>query len=335
MGNGICGWIRALACALCLWAATASAQENLAFSGTARPQKRAAWQERLTLGPGDTMDISLYGHNDLTRTNIFVGPDGRISYLQAQGVVATGLTIEELRARLDQELSKYYPTARTIVVPQAFSSKKYYVLGKVVQKGVFALDRPLTIVEAVARAQGLETGLYDRNTVEMADLSRSFLIRKGKKQEVNLEKLFFDGDLTQNAQIEPDDYLFFAGASINEIYVLGEVMNPGPLGFVPNATLMTALTDRGGFTEKAYKGKVLVVRGSLNKPETFVIDTKEILSAQMTDFRLEPKDIVYVSARPWIKVEQLLDEATQSFIQGFVTGWVGEHIGPWFRTPIF
>lgn len=322
-------------------ACAAFAQENtstnrpLAFSGAAKPQKRAAWQERLTLGPGDVMDISLYGHNDLTRTNIFVGPDGRISYLQAQGVVATGLTIEELRARLDENLSKYYPSARTIVVPQAFASKKYYVLGKVAQKGVYTLDRPLTVIEAVARAQGLETGLYERTTVEMADLSRSFLIRNGKKQEVNLEKLFLDGDLTQNAQIEPNDYLFFAGASINEIYVLGEVMNPGPVGFLPNATLLTALTDRGGFGEQAYKGKVLVVRGSLNNPETFVIDTKKILAAEDPDFRLEPKDIVYVSKRPWIKVEQLLDEATQSFIQGFVTGWVGENIGPWFRSPVF
>src|SRR3954466_1933154 len=230
-------------------------EQKLAFSGTAEI-KRAKWQERLTLGSGDAMDISLYGHPDLTRTNIFVGPDGRISYLQVQGMKVEGLTIEELRAKLDEELAKYYNVARTMVVPTVFSSKKYYVLGKVNSKGVYSLDRPMTIIEAVARAQGLETGLYERNTIEMADLSRSFLIRNGQKQEVDFEKLFYEGDLSQNITIEPNDFLFFGAAASKEIYVLGQVLNPGPVGFVPDATVITAITDRGGFTDRAYRGKV-------------------------------------------------------------------------------
>src|SRR2546429_9394314 len=111
------------------------------------------------------MDIPLYGHPDLPRTNIFVGPDGRISYLQVQGLRVEGMTIEELRARLDEELTKYFNVARTIVIPTVFSSKKYYVLGKVNSKGVYSLDRPMTIIEAVARAQGFEKGLFERNTI--------------------------------------------------------------------------------------------------------------------------------------------------------------------------
>jgi protein involved in polysaccharide export with SLBB domain/uncharacterized protein involved in exopolysaccharide biosynthesis len=313
---------------------TGAQAQKLAFSGTAEV-RRAKWQERLTLGPGDAMDISLYGHPELTRTNIFIGPDGRLSYLQVQGMKADGLTIEELRAKLDEELAKYYNVARTMVVPTVFTSKKYYVLGKVNSKGSYSLDRPMTLIEAVARAQGLETGMYERTTVEMADLQRSFLIRNGEKVDVDFEKLFYDGDLTQNIMIEPNDFLFFGAAAAREIYVLGQVMNPGAVGFVPNATLITAITDRGGFTDRAYKGKVLVVRGSLNNPETFIIDTKQILDASKPDFRLESKDIVYVGQRPWIKVEELLDEATQSFIQGFVTAFTGVKIGPWIKHPLF
>jgi protein involved in polysaccharide export with SLBB domain len=309
-------------------------EQKLAFSGT-KEIRRAKWQEKLTLGAGDAMDISLYGHPDLTRTNIFVGPDGRISYLQVQGLKVEGMTIEELRARLDEELAKYFNVARTIVIPTAFTSKKYYVLGKVNSKGVYSLDRPMTIVEAVARAQGLETGLYERHTVEMADLSRSFLIRNGQRQTVDFEKLFYDGDLKQNIMIEPNDFLFFGAAASKEIYVLGEVMNPGAVGFVPNATIITAITDRGGYTDRAYKRRVLVVRGSLNKPETFVVDTKEILEAAKPDFKLESHDIVYVGHRPWIRAEELLDEATQSFIEGFVTAFSGVKIGPFIKHPIF
>jgi len=202
------------------------------------------------------------------------------------------------------------------------------MLGKVNSKGAFPLDRPLTLLEAVARAKGLETGLYQRTTVEMADLGRSFIVRNGEKLPIDFEKLFLDGDLNQNVAIEPNDYVFFASTGANDIYILGEVMNPGPLGFVQSATVMTALADRGGYSDKAFKKRVLVIRGSLKEPETFVVDTGATLDAAKRDFRLQPRDIVYVSRRPWAKAEELLDEAASSFIQGMVTTWAGVNVGP-------
>lgn len=309
-------------------------EEELTFSGGVRKRK-AKWQQRLTLGPGDVFDIHFYGNPALTRTNIFIGPDGTIGYLQVQGLKAEGLTVEELRARLDEELAPYFTAPRTMVMPVSFTSKRYYMLGKVAGKGAYVMDRPVTVLEAVARAKGLETGLYQRNSVEMADLSRSFIIRNGEKLEVNLEKLFLDGDLSQNVVLEPNDYVYFESAAANDIYVLGEVMNPGPIGFVPNATAITAITDRGGYTERAYKRKVLVLRGSLYQPETFVVDTGAILDARNADFKLQARDIVYVSRRPWNKVEELLDEAAASFIQGAVTAWAGINAGPIIKQKIF
>jgi hypothetical protein len=190
------------------------------------------------------------------------------------------------------------------------------------------LDRPLTLVEAVARAKGLETGLYRQTTVEMADLGHSFIVRNGEKLPVDFEKLFLEGDLTQNIPIEPNDYIYFASTAARDIYVVGEVMNPGPLGFVESATVLSAITDRGGFTDRAFKRRVLVVRGSLNEPESFVINIDSALDGHLRDFRLQPKDIVYVSRRPWVKAEELLDEAASSFIQGAVTTWAGVNIGP-------
>jgi protein involved in polysaccharide export with SLBB domain len=202
------------------------------------------------------------------------------------------------------------------------------MLGKVNAKGAYPLDRPLTILEAVARAKGLETGLYQRTTVEMADLGRSFIVRGNEKLAVDFSRLFLEGDLSQNISIEPNDYIFFASTGANDIYVLGEVMLPGPLGFVSDATVLSAITDRGGYSEKAFKKRVLVVRGSLTEPETFVVDTGGMLDGRLQDFKLQARDIVYVSRRPWVKAEELLDEAASSFIQGAVTTWAGVNVGP-------
>lgn len=307
--------------------------ETKVSSIPARSGRLAPWQERLTLGPGDVLDFALFGYPELTRTNLFIGPDGRISYLQAQGVSAVGLTIDELRETFGNSLSNYYRVATVIITPVAYNSKKYYVLGKVNQPGAYILDRPITVLEAVARAGGIETGLVQLSTVDLADLSRSFLIRDGEKFEVDLEKLFFDGDLSQNIPLQPGDYLYFPSASANEVYVLGEVMNPGVVPYAPNTTLITAITATGGFMPKAYKKKILVVRGSLANPETYVIDAAAVLDARQPDFRLERTDIVYVSPRPWAKLQELLDEAGQAFVQAAVTTWAGVNVDPIIRKP--
>jgi hypothetical protein len=57
--------------------------------------------------------------------------------------------------------------------------KKYFVPGAVANKGVYTLDRPIRVIEAIARAGGLETGSYEERTVKTADLQRSFLVRNG------------------------------------------------------------------------------------------------------------------------------------------------------------
>jgi protein involved in polysaccharide export with SLBB domain len=298
-----------------------AAEEDAPATGSLSATKsvhRAPWQERLTLGPGDMLNLSLFEVADTARTEVPVGPDGKISFLQAQEIMAAGLTIDELRKSLDSALANFYQSPRTIITPISFQSKKYYVMGAVVNKGVFPFDRPLTVIEAIGRAGGLETGLFDLRTVELADLSHSFLARAGKRVPVDFERLFQRGDLSQNVPLEPGDYLYFASDSLNEIYVLGEVGNPGVLSFAPNPTVLRAIASRGGYSDRAFKRRVLVVRGSLNHPELHVIDTAAVLSGKEPDFKLQPRDIVYVSTNPWVLAGEVLDTAAKAFVQGLI-----------------
>ena len=297
--------------------------------------KRSAWQEHLTLGPGDVLTLSLFERPELTRNNVVVGPDGRVTYLQAESVEASGLTIDELRSKLDSSLGAFYRSPRTIIALETLRSKRYFVLGSVARRGPFTLDRPVTIVEAVARAGGLETGLRQGKVAEVADLGHAFLARHNQQTPVDFEKLFLHGDFTQNIQMEPDDYLFFPSAETKEAYVLGEVREPGVTALEStNTSVISAITMQGGFTDRAWKRRVLVIRGSLQHPQTFVVNVGDVLSAATSDFRLEPHDILYVHYRPWIRVEELLDTAASAFIQAAVIGWTGIHAGPIIHSPI-
>lgn len=289
------------------------------------PAARAAWQQRLTLGPGDTLNFHLFGSPELTRNEIPVGPDGRISYLEAENLLAAGLTVDELRESLNTELGKFRRSPQAYVTPQAYRSKRYYVLGTVVQKGIFAFDRPITLIEAVARARGFETGVSRGNLVETTDFSRSFLGRGGQRLPVDFEKLFLHGDLSQNIALEPGDYLYFPAAPSGSIHVLGEVRAPGAVSFDADTNVLSAIATRGGFTVRAWKKHVLVIRNSSAHPETFKVDAHGALAGLAPNLALQPGDIVYVSNRPWIRAEELLDRATSAFIEAAVISWTGIH----------
>ncbi len=306
-------------------AAPASAPET--FSVVA-PAQRGDWQKRLTLGPGDVLNLHLFGAPELTREEVPIGPDGRVSYLEAENVMAAGLTVDELRARLDEALGKFRRSPQTFVTPVAYNSKKYYVLGNVTQKGVFTLDRPITVIEAVARARGFESGDPAAGNAEATDFSRSFVSRRGKRLPVDFEKLFVQGDLTQNVALEPDDYLYFPTGSAGQVHVLGEVRTPGAASCEPGASVLSVVAARGGFTDRAWTQRVLVVRGGMEKPELFKVDAADALKGRAANFALKPGDLVFVSNRPWIRGEELLDRAASAFVESAVITWTGLKVTP-------
>lgn len=319
--------------ALLAGAVRAPAGEAVASTATTPPPS-ASWRDHYTLGPGDILHFAFYGRPELDRNDVFVQPDGTISYLQASGVRAEGLTVDELRAEVNRVLGAHYRHPAVMVFPWELRSKRYFILGKVLDNGAFPMDRPITILEAVARSRGIETGLFEQNTVELADLPRSFLMRGRKRMPVDFEALFFQGDLSQNIELEPNDFLYFPSANTNEVYVLGEVALPGVLGFTPQSTVLSAITQRGGFTPGAYRQRVLIIRGSLQHPERIVVDTAAVLAGREPDPPILPKDIVYVAARPWRYAEQLADSAMETFLQSMTASWTSRNIGPFITEPV-
>jgi protein involved in polysaccharide export with SLBB domain len=299
------------------------------------PALGSSWTQRYTLGPGDVLDFSLFGRPDLTRVNLFIEPDGNISYLQATGIHAEGLTVEELRAKIEECLSAYYKRPRVMIAPKELHSKKYFILGKVEAAGAYPMDHPVNLVEAIAQAKGVELGLVEDKTVELCDYAHSFLLRGGRHMPVDFQRLFVEGDTSQNITLEPNDYIYMASAISNNIFILGDVKAPGSQGYNPNLSVTGAIALRGGFTETAYRDRVLVLRGSIEHPQHFVIDINKTLRGTQCDFHLEPKDVVYVSSRPWQFAEELLDTAISAFTTAATTTWTSYSLPALLSRPIF
>lgn len=296
--------------------------------GNKAPASPTSWRNRYELGPGDVINFALFGRPELDRPGFRIAPDGTVSFLQAQNINVNGLTLDEARLAIEKSLTSHFRSPRVIITPQEVGSKRFTILGKVTKKGVVTLERPITLVEAIANAGGLETGLFEYKIIELADLDRSFLARNGKQLPIDFRRLLHDGEMKFNIEIEPNDFIYIASNISNDYYVLGAVANPGVQGLTEDASAVAAITRRGGFTARAWTSRVLVIRGSFGKPRTFILNVKDILAAKAQDFKLEPKDIVYIADKPWAEAEDILQLALSAFTTSAATNWVNLNVNP-------
>ena len=293
-----------------------------------KPASVPAWQTKYTLGAGDTLTFSVYDRPDLKRKKVRIAPDGTVSYLQAVAVKAKGLTPDQLRSRIEKELAPYQKNAKVMVCPDEIESKSYAIIGKVRNPGSFVLDRPTTILEAIATAKGVQIGSVAGANYELADFNHSFVARRGRKLDVDFAKLYFEGDFSQNAYLEPDDYVYIASNLQNEVYVLGSVKVPGRLKMPSDLTVVGAIAHAGGFQDRAYKMRVLLVRGSIHRPITYVVDVKAIIEGRAPDIKLKSRDIVYVNLRPFEMAERVLEGAIVAYMQTVTAQYLNLNYNP-------
>ena len=284
------------------------------------PNARASWRSRYELGSGDVLNFGLSGKPALVALQVPVAPDGTISYLQAKRVSVLGKTIGELRDEMQAVLGAYHKEPRLIVTPAKLGSKKFTIMGQVHENGTFTLERPISLIEAIAQSKGITVGITDDSAMELADFKRSFIVRDGRKLAVDFERLYLKGDLTQNIEIEPGDYIYVASRVSTEFYVFGAVTEPGLKPLAAGTTVTGAIAAAQGFGRSAWKSRVLIVRGSLTEPECIAVNMADVLHGKARDLPLESGDIVYIHTRPWAFVEEVADIAVKAFIDGAVTG---------------
>lgn len=278
------------------------------------------------LGPGDVLDISLYANPGSMRKGVTISPDGRLSYLQAHGIRAAGMTVDELREHISRQLSEFYRPSQAVVIPQAFRSRQYSIMGAVREPGNYVLDKPVSILQAVARAGGLRTALFDDRNVEVADLSKAFLSRNGRQIPIDFDALINGRSSEADFELQHGDYLFFPSMPVREIYLTGAVVSPGRVVLTGELTLTRLVAHSGGFLEDARLSQVLVIRGSLAAPTPHVVDVGDVLSGRAPDFPLEAGDYVFVPDRPWKELKTVMDLATRAFIGGAVSTFATDQV---------
>ncbi|MCC5842453.1 MAG: SLBB domain-containing protein [Opitutales bacterium] len=291
------------------------------------------------LGPGD--EIVIYRLN--ARENdpnaslrTFVMPDGFVHFDLAPPVLARGRTVGELSAALTEALRPYYRRPDVSAVLHAAKSRRYAILGKVNSPNVYQLDQPTTLLDAIARAGGIELAGGTGTTEELADLSRALLSRDGRLLPVDFEALVNRGDMRFNVYLHDQDFIFLPPKSTLEILVLGGVGTPKAVGWREGQGLIGAISEADGLLPNAYTRRVLLIRGSFTEPRVAVINLADILRGRATDVPVLPGDVLYIPNSPWERLERYIDVivSTAAFTVAanegvrFVEGADGETVRP-------
>jgi polysaccharide export outer membrane protein len=135
---------------------------------------------------------------DLSQT-VTVGPDGFVSLPLLGEVHAAGMTADQLAKLVTSRLTSYVISAQVTVSVIDIRSRQVYVMGQVGKPGGYPLVAPLTVLQLIAQAGGLN--IY-------AKRKDIFVLRanEGDAQRLKFNYVHaIHGDSKQNISLQPGD----------------------------------------------------------------------------------------------------------------------------------
>ena len=174
-----------------------------------------------TLSVGDTLDITVQGHDEL-KAAVTVLPDGSFSYPIVGTVHAAGLTVEQLNARIQKGLSGQINGPDVNIIVLNTLPRKISVLGAVKVPGLYDYKPGWHLLDALAACGG---------PAQSPELTQVSLVTDGGKTitPIDIVKLMTGADPAQNPLLAPQDVLLVQqrDPSVAQVQVTGEVQRPG------------------------------------------------------------------------------------------------------------
>ena len=247
------------------------------------------------IGPNDLIAVSVYDSPELTRT-IRVGADGFIRFpMLKQRIQAKGLYPSELETAITAALRTeniLVDPFVTVTIAQ-YQSRPISVAGAVRMPIVFQAENPVTLLEAISRAQGLRE-----------DASREILVSSSQPgpsgkplmltRRISVHGLIDDADPTLNLLLTGGEEIRVP--EVGKIYVMGNVKKPGafPVQDGSETTVMQMLALAEGLSQ--FSGnEAYIYRREANGPKNEIpIPLDKIMKRKTPDVTLTANDILYI-----------------------------------------
>jgi polysaccharide export outer membrane protein len=289
---------------------------SLAFSQATppRPQQNIAAEALIpnlpaqVIGSDDMILLTVYDSPEFTRT-VRVSPDGDIRLpmlkqrIKADGLLPSELEITVAKALTDEKLLVDPFVTVTMI---EYHSRPISIVGAVKKPITFQVAGPMTLLEALSRAEGL-TDLAEGQILvsHPAADNKTLLV-----QRIPVKGLIDNANPEYNIKLKGGEEIRVPEAP--RITVAGNVKKPGsfPVKESSELTVMKAIAMGEGLAQfygnVAYIYRIDDVKGDKHEIE---IPLKKILDRKSPDVPLQARDVLYIpdssGKRNWERVLSL------------------------------
>jgi polysaccharide export outer membrane protein len=253
------------------------------------------------IGPGDVLDIRVFGRPQLTRDAVRVDMRGMIRMPLIEEEVQVSCRSEASLAQyISAQYLKYVRRPQVDVFIREYNSQPVAVVGAVNRPGRFQLQRQVRLLELLTFSGG-PTERAGR-TIQVAHAENS--------QHCENSSGSADGDDTglnayglsdvlagrdeANPFVRPGDVVSVLEA--DQVFVVGNVMRPSSIPLKEPLTISRAIAMSGGVLPYSKTNRIRIIRKPPDSApqQEIVIDLKAIEKKHAEDIVLQANDIVDV-----------------------------------------
>src|ERR1022692_996133 len=193
------------------------------------------------VGPGDTLDIQLYG-NEPAEYELTVERDGRINFPKLGPIMVSGMAFDEAREAIEHRVAKQLIGSHVSVTVGDLRSIRVFVLGEAKKPGSYTVSGLSTMTNALFVSGGVQ---------ETGSLRNIQLKRNGRLvSTLDLYDLLLRGDNSGDRQLLPGDVIFIPPIG-NTVSVYGSVRRPAIYELKTERTAEQAIEIAGGLLPDA------------------------------------------------------------------------------------
>ena len=168
------------------------------------------------VGPGDTVNVQLYGNEPATY-ELTVGRDGRINFPKLGPIMVSGMTFDRARTVIEERVQQQLIGSRVSVTMGDLRSIRVFVLGDAQKPGSYTVSGLSTMTNAIFVSGGVK---------KIGSLRKIELKRNGRTVTVlDLYDLLLHGNTSHDQQLMPGDVIFIPPIG-DTVSVWGEVRRP-------------------------------------------------------------------------------------------------------------